>query len=72
MESKGRRTEIQIETHEVKVVRFRNTQALALCERCGEILMALMPEQTAEVLDATQDDRHAETLSTSLQIRRKK
>jgi hypothetical protein len=56
MTSKTRRTEIQIETHEVKIVQLRSKQALALCRRCGEIVTALTPEQTAEVLEITKDD----------------
>lgn len=56
MTNKTRRTEIQIETHEVKVVRLRSRQALAHCGHCGEIVTALTPEQMAEVLETTQDD----------------
>ena len=56
MTSKTRRTEIQIETHEVKVVRFQSQPALALCERCRDIVMALTPEQTAVLLGLTQDE----------------
>ena len=56
MTNQTRRTEIQIETREVKVIRLRRKPALALCERCGDIVTALTPEQTAEVLDMTQDE----------------
>ena len=56
MTSKTRRTEIQIETHEVKVVRFPSRPSLALCERCSEIVTALTPEQTARLLEITEDD----------------
>jgi hypothetical protein len=53
---KTRRTEIQIETHEVKIVRLRSRQALARCRHCVEIVTALTLEQTAEVLELTPDD----------------
>jgi len=56
MTSQTRRTEIQIETHEVKVIRFRTRPTLARCGRCGEIVTALTPEQAAEVLEMTRDD----------------
>jgi hypothetical protein len=56
MESKVRRTEIQIESHEVKVIRFPSRPSLALCERCGDIVTALTPEQTADVLGITPED----------------
>lgn len=56
MTSKTRRTEIQIETHEVKVVRLRSRQASVRCGRCGEMVTALTPEQAAEVLEMTPDD----------------
>ncbi len=55
MTNKTRRTEIQIETHEVKIVRLRSKQVLARCGHCGEIVTALTPEQMAEVLETTQD-----------------
>jgi hypothetical protein len=48
---KTRRTEIQIETHEVKIVRPQSRQALARCRYCVEIVTALTLEQTAEVLE---------------------
>lgn len=56
MTSKTRRTEINIETHEVKVVRFPSRPSLALCERCCDIVTALTPKQTADVLGITQED----------------
>jgi hypothetical protein len=56
MESKVRRTEIQIETHEVKVIRLPSRPSLALCERCSDIVTALTPEQTADVLGLTRED----------------
>jgi hypothetical protein len=56
MTSQTRRTEIQIETHEVKVIRLRRKPALARCGRCGEIVAALTPEQATEVLEMTQDE----------------
>ena len=56
MTSQTRRTEIQIETHEVKVIRLRTRPTLARCGRCGEIVTALTPEQAAEVLEMTRDD----------------
>jgi hypothetical protein len=56
MTNQTRRTEIQIETHEVKVIRLRRKPVLALCGRCGEIVTALTAEQTAEVLELMPDD----------------
>jgi hypothetical protein len=56
MTTQTRRTEIQIETHEVKVIRLRRRPALALCRHCGEIVTALTPVQTAEVLEMTEDE----------------
>lgn len=56
MTNKIRRTEIQIETHAVKIVRLRTKQVLALCGHCAEIVTALTPKQTAEVLEMTQDE----------------
>ena len=56
MTSQTRRTEIQIETHEVKVIRLRTRPALARCGRCGEIVTALTPEQATEVLEMTRDE----------------
>jgi len=50
-----RRTEILIETHETKVIRLREIQAL-LCERCAEIVTALTPDQTADILDTTREE----------------
>ena len=50
-----RRTEILIETHETKVIRLRKIQAL-LCERCAEIVTALTPDQTADILDTTREE----------------
>jgi hypothetical protein len=56
MMAKTRRTQIRIETHEIKVLRLRSRPASALCARCGEIVTALTPEQTADVLGITQED----------------
>src|SRR5688572_33491107 len=56
MTNQTRRTEIQIETHKVKVIRIRRKPPFARCGRCGEIVTALTPEQTAEVLEMTQDE----------------
>lgn len=56
MTNQTRRTEIQIETHEVKVIRLRRRPALARCGRCGEIVTALTPEQATAVLEMTQDE----------------
>jgi hypothetical protein len=56
MTHKTHRTEIHIETHEIKVVRFRKRWVLASCGLCGEIVTALTPGQTAEVLQITEDE----------------
>jgi hypothetical protein len=54
MQNKHRRTEIRIETHEVKVVRLR-TEALDICEVCGKVVSGLAVEQAGQVLGMTQD-----------------
>lgn len=56
MTSQTRRTVIQIETHQVKVVRFRGTPNLATCGRCGEIVTCLTAEQATEVLEMAADE----------------
>lgn len=56
MTSKTRRTEIQLETHEVKIIRFRPTLLSAYCWRCGSIVTAVTPEQAAELLQRTLAD----------------
>ena len=50
MVTKTQRTEIQIETHEIKVIRFRGRQFSAYCERCQATVSAFTPEQTAKLL----------------------
>ena len=50
MPIKTRRTEIQIETHEIKVIKFRGKQFSVRCERCQEPVTAATPEQAAELL----------------------
>jgi hypothetical protein len=64
MEIKRRRTQILIETHEVKVIRLRKTRVLAICERCGEIVTALASEQPAEVTEPAPDDEMQKASST--------
>ena len=56
MESKNRRTEIRIETHQLTIIRDRKAPQSVYCERCGDIVTALTPEQPAEVPETTQDD----------------
>ena len=56
MTIRTRRTEIRIETHEVKVTRFSGEQFLVYCEECAAIVKALTTDQTAELLQLTAAD----------------
>jgi hypothetical protein len=49
--TKTKRTEIEIETHELKVIRFRQFPETAFCERCRQSVSVLKLEQAAEVLN---------------------
>ena len=44
------RTTIQIETHEIKTIRFGKGSSTAHCDRCADRVSAITPEQTAEAL----------------------
>lgn len=50
MNKKTRRTEIQIETHEVKVIRMSGRQFRAFCEYCEAMAAVFTPDQVAELL----------------------
>ena len=50
MTTKTRTTDIQIETHQIKIIRFRGNHSSVPCERCRETVPAATPRQTAELL----------------------
>lgn len=56
MARKTRRTEIQIETHEVKIIRFSGKQDSVHCDRCQETVSAFTHKQTAELLQMNLTD----------------
>jgi len=47
-----KRTEIKIETHEIKIIRSRVPNS-AYCERCEESVTTFTPEQIAAVFQMT-------------------
>ena len=55
MSKKTRRIEIQIETHEVSVIRMRGRQFRAFCECCQAMAAALTPDQVAVLLKMSPD-----------------
>jgi hypothetical protein len=56
MENENRRTEIWIETHEVKTVRFRGKQVSVHCERCSAMVTALSVDHAAVLLRIGPDE----------------
>ena len=44
MKAKTRRTEINIETHQISVVRFRNERLTGFCRECGKQVPVLVIE----------------------------
>jgi hypothetical protein len=45
MKAKTRRTEINIETHQVTVIRFRNERLTGFCRECGRQVPVLAVEK---------------------------
>ena len=56
MTNKTRRTEIQIETRTVTVIRTRGKQFSAYCEHCRANVPSFTANQTAELLQMTDSD----------------
>ena len=56
MTNKTRRTEIQIETRTVTVIRTRGKQFSAYCEHCRTNVPSFTANQTAELLQMTDSD----------------
>lgn len=54
MTNATRRTQIEIETHEVKIIRLHTKPVLARCNCCRGIITALTPRQTAEILEISE------------------
>src|SRR5687767_4370877 len=54
MTIKTQRTEIQIETHKVTVIRTRGKQFSAYCEHCGANVTSFTANQTGELLQMTE------------------
>ena len=50
---RSRRTEIQIETHEIWVIQFGSGLATAICERCSEQVSLISREQASHILRTT-------------------
>jgi hypothetical protein len=53
MAGKKRRTEIQIETHEIEIVRFASRDLMMLCEICNERAYAFTAHQAAQILNSS-------------------
>jgi len=51
MKAKTRRTEIRIETHEIKVVRFSKGRSRRFCGKCGKDVPVLVIENAVDVMD---------------------
>lgn len=56
MKTNRRRTEIRIETHEVKVIRFVKDRSTALCRECGRHVLVIPVEDAAEAMDLVLPD----------------
>lgn len=56
MMSKIRRTEIQIETREVKIIRLRGKRLSVYCERCQQTITPFTLDETAEFFETTLTD----------------
>lgn len=54
--NKIRRTEIQIETHEIKIIRLRGKQVSIYCQCCQRTVRTFTLEQTAAFFDMTLTD----------------
>ena len=53
MAAKKRRTEIQIETHEIEIVRLASRDLMVLCEICNERAYAFTAHQAAQILNSS-------------------
>lgn len=53
MAGKKRRTEIQIETHEIEIVRLASRDLMVLCEICNERVYAFTAHQAAQILSTS-------------------
>src|SRR5262249_20611185 len=56
--TKTKRIEIEIETHEIKVITFRKNWPRAFCRNCGESVSVIDPEQAAEILNISMQELH--------------
>jgi hypothetical protein len=56
MMRKKRRTEIRIETHETRIIRFHGEQSSYSCEQCLSTITAVTPEQAAGLLEMPLED----------------
>ena len=53
MAGKKRRTEIQIETHEIEIVRLASRDHMVLCEICNRRAYAFTAHQAAQILNSS-------------------
>jgi hypothetical protein len=51
-----RRTEITIETHEIKTIRIRSLQDATFCAACGKKTISCAPEHVATILQVNLPD----------------
>jgi hypothetical protein len=56
MSNKIRRTEIQIERHEIKIIRLNGKGTSHYCDRCNVMVKAVTPEQAAMLLEMSPTD----------------
>ena len=56
MTAKKRRTEIQIETHEIEIVRLASRDLMVPCEICNERAYAFTAHQAAQILNYSVSD----------------
>jgi hypothetical protein len=54
--TKAKRTEIQIEKHEISVIKLRRKFEKAYCERCGARVSVVEPEKAAKILSIALPD----------------
>jgi hypothetical protein len=53
MAAQKRRTEIQIETHEIEIVRLASRDVMVVCEICNEPAYAFTAHQAAQILNSS-------------------
>ena len=56
MKAKMHRTEITIETHQIKVIRFKNERLTGFCRECGRRVPVLVIENDLDAVHAGQTD----------------